>query len=341
MANRLRVGVLMGGMSGEHEVSLVSAASVIKALDKKKYLAVPIKISKNGKWPESFPMADLARQKVDVIFPVLHGTYGEDGKLQGLLEMVSIPYVGAGVLGSAMAMDKIAAKQIFESTGLLTAKYHHFIQKDWLANKLEVIRQIENKLSYPMFVKPANLGSSVGISKVKNRTGLTEAVLLAGRYDRRILVEEAVGKAKEIECAILGNNRPKASILGRVIPADEFYSYNDKYVDGKAQFEIPAKLPEKVLKKIQALAITAYQALDLSGLARVDFLLDQNNKVYINEINTMPGFTKISMYPKLWEKSGLPYGKLLEKLIDLALERHKEKSQLSTSFKTTDWYKHE
>jgi len=365
----------MGGLSGEHEVSLVSAASVIKALDKNKFEVLPIGIAKDGKWlageeavralkessgnkllTEKILLPDpnkkslvaikdrrvLAEKKLDVIVPIVHGTYGEDGKLQGLLEMANIPYVGSGVLGSAVAMDKIVAKQIFESIGLLISKYHYFVKKDWTENQEEVIKRVEEKLSYPLFVKPANLGSSVGVNKAGNRVELKKAISLAIKYDRRIIVEEAVKEAKEIECSVLGNDRPEASVPGRVVPADEFYTYNDKYVDGKTQFEIPAKLPKEVIRKIRELAIKVFKVLDLAGMARVDFLLDRKNKIYVNEANTIPGFTKIGMYPKLWQATGLPYEKLLERLIDLAFERHRLKNQLQTSYKpTTDWYKHE
>ncbi|HLC64009.1 MAG TPA: D-alanine--D-alanine ligase family protein [Patescibacteria group bacterium] len=375
MNKKVRVGVIMGGLSGEHEVSLVSAASVIKALDKNKFEVLPIGIAKDGKWlageeavralkessgnkllTEKILLPDpnkkslvaikdrrvLAEKKLDVIVPIVHGTYGEDGKLQGLLEMANIPYVGSGVLGSAVAMDKIVAKQIFESIGLLISKYHYFVKKDWTENQEEVIKRVEEKLSYPLFVKPANLGSSVGVNKAGNRVELKKAISLAIKYDRRIIVEEAVKEAKEIECSVLGNDRPEASVPGRVVPADEFYTYNDKYVDGKTQFEIPAKLPKEVIRKIRELAIKVFKVLDLAGMARVDFLLDRKNKIYVNEANTIPGFTKIGMYPKLWQATGLPYEKLLERLIDLAFERHRLKNQLQTSYKpTTDWYKHE
>ena len=363
----------MGGRSGEHEVSLVSAASVIKALDKNKFEIIPIGISKTGKWiagPETIKilkqdsankvltekiiLPNPAQQalvainkgqvsfagRLDVVIPIVHGSYGEDGKLQGLLEMANLPYVGCGVLGSALAMDKIIAKQLFSQLGLANAKFRFFIKKDWLKNKKSIIGDLEKHLKYPMFVKPANLGSSVGLSKVSGRQGLITAINLACRFDRRILVEQAILKAKEIECAVLGNNEPLVSVPGRVIPADEFYSYKDKYIDDKTRFEIPAKLPFRVIKRLQALAVQVFKALDLAGMARVDFLLDDHNQIYLNEVNTIPGFTKISMYPKLWQASGLPYHKLLEKLIALAIARHKEKNGLRTSFgDKSGWYK--
>ena len=323
----------MGGASGEHEVSLVSARSVMESLDKNKYEVIPVKISKNGLWPKNLLiLPEPARQKFDVVMPVMHGTYGEDGKIQGLLETANLAYVGCGVLGSAAAMDKIIAKQLFSQVGLKNTAYQYFTKKQWQKDKAKILISLR-KLGYPVFVKPANLGSSVGISKAKNKNKLITAVNLAASYDRRIIVERAVKNAKEIECAVLGNDDPRASIPGRVIPADEFYSYKDKYIDDKTGFEIPAKLPKKVIRQIQQMAILAFKALDLSGLARVDFLLDKNNNIYLNEVNTMPGFTKISMYPKLWAKSGLPYERLLDKLIELALERHRQKNSLKTSYK--------
>jgi len=322
----------MGGMSGEHEVSLISAKSVIESLNKKLYKVVPIKISKAGKWSNDLISADPNQKSFDVVLPILHGTYGEDGKIQGLLEMANIPYAGAGVIGSAVAMDKIIAKQLFGSVGINNVKFEYFIAKDWSADKPKIIKQIEANLSYPLFVKPANMGSSVGISKVKSKKQLAAAINQAAGFDRRIIVEESVENCREVECAVLGNNNPKASVPGEVIPEDEFYTFSDKYINGKTRFKIPANLPKKLNKSIQELSIKAFKVLDLAGLARVDFLVDPGGKIYINEVNTIPGFTSISMYPKLWDESGLSYGKLLDELIRLAIERHQEKSQLKTTF---------
>ena len=322
----------MGGMSGEHEVSLISAKAVIESLNKKLYKVEPIKISKAGKWSNDLISADPNQKSFDVVLPILHGTYGEDGKIQGLLEMANIPYAGAGVIGSAVAMDKIIAKQLFGSVGINNVKFEYFIAKDWSADKPKIIKQIEANLSYPLFVKPANMGSSVGISKVKSKKQLAAAINQAAGFDRRIIVEESVENCREVECAVLGNNNPKASVPGEVIPEDEFYTFSDKYINGKTRFKIPANLPKKLNKSIQELSIKAFKVLDLAGLARVDFLVDPGGKIYINEVNTIPGFTSISMYPKLWDESGLSYGKLLDELIRLAIERHQEKSQLKTTF---------
>ena len=321
----------MGGMSGEYEVSLVSGKSVINSLDKNKYDAVPITITKDGKWSNNIISADPNQQSFDVILPILHGTYGEDGKIQGLLEMANLPYVGAGVIGSAAAMDKIVAKQLFETAGLNNVNFEHFLSKDWQKNQSEIIDQIESSLNYPIFVKPANLGSSVGINKVNNKKELVESINEAVKYDRRIIIEESIENCNEIECAVLGNDEPKASVLGEIIPDDDFYSYNDKYIDNKTKLVIPAELSAKIIKNVQEMSIKAFKALDLCGMARVDFLINKD-KIFINEVNTIPGFTKISMYPKLWEASGLPYEKLLDELINLAVERHQEKNRLKTTF---------
>ncbi len=331
MSSKKRVGVIMGGMSGEYEVSLVSGKSVINSLDKNKYDAVPITITKDGKWSNNIISADPNQQSFDVILPILHGTYGEDGKIQGLLEMANLPYVGAGVIGSAAAMDKIVAKQLFETAGLNNVNFEHFLSKDWQKNQSEIIDQIESSLNYPIFVKPANLGSSVGINKVNNKKELVESINEAVKYDRRIIIEESIENCNEIECAVLGNDEPKASVLGEIIPDDDFYSYNDKYIDNKTKLVIPAELSAKIIKNVQEMSIKAFKALDLCGMARVDFLINKD-KIFINEVNTIPGFTKISMYPKLWEASGLPYEKLLDELINLAVERHQEKNRLKTTF---------
>jgi D-alanine-D-alanine ligase len=361
---KLRVGVIMGGRSGEHEVSLNSANSVIKALDKNKYEVISIGITKSGKWitgpnvfkilsekakgqiteqillPEPKNQSLVANNKenfdqktpLDVIFPVLHGTYGEDGKIQGLFELANIPYVGSGVLGSAVGMDKIVMKQLFNQAKLETVKYYYFTKDDWQKNPTKVLKKIDQLLKYPVFVKPANLGSSVGINKVKSRKTLKWAINQACLYDRRIIVEQAVKNCREIECSVLGNDKPGASIPGELVPGDEFYNFEDKYINNTYKHVIPAPFPQKLLKKIQQMSIKVFKLLDLAGLARVDFFIENNKKVIINEVNTMPGFTSISMYPKLWQASGIPYAKLLDILIKLAFERCREKNQLTTEF---------
>ncbi|HEY6250612.1 MAG TPA: D-alanine--D-alanine ligase [Candidatus Angelobacter sp.] len=385
---KLRVGVLFGGRSGEHEVSLLSAASVLKATNQDKYEVVPIGITKAGQWvspahaekllrgesapeetgrhlragdpettasaavlargeavivppvPESdslVPFQSKARAadhgiNVDVIFPVLHGTFGEDGTIQGLLELAEIPYVGAGVLGSAAGMDKDVMKRLFVADGLPIVKHVTILRSQWEENQGKSARAIERKLKYPMFVKPANLGSSVGISKVHNRKELAPAIALAAGYDRKIVIEQGVGgnkgKARELECAVLGNDAPQASIVGEIVPDAEFYDYNAKYLDEGSQLIIPARVTKKQMKEVQEMAVRAFQAVDCSGLARVDFLMDpKSEKIYVNEINTMPGFTSISMYPKLWAASGVEYPELIDRLLQLALERHAEKKK--------------
>ncbi len=390
MPRKLQVGVLFGGRSAEHEVSLVSAASIIDALDKNKYDVIPIGITPQGKWlsssdalqllksgqqldhqPEKILLPDPAHKSLvaladgasqgaslDVIFPVLHGTYGEDGTVQGLLELADIPYVGAGVLGSASAMDKVVAKQLFRQVQIPVAPDLWFLRKDFTARGKAIVAQIERKLGYPCFVKPANLGSSVGISKPHNRKELAEAIELAAQYDRKILVEKSIEHAREIEVSVLGNDEPIASLPGEIISSNEFYDYDAKYVDGKSTAIIPARLPKSVVKKVQEYAVRGFKVLDCAGMARVDLLVGQppperpgragvrglagkkTNKIILNEINTIPGFTSISMFPKLWEASGISYPELLDRLIELALERHREKSSLRTAYKPkTDWYK--
>lgn len=372
MPRKLKVGVLFGGRSAEHEVSLVSAASVIDALDKNKYEIIPIGITPQGKWlsssdalrhlkagrsldkiPEKILLPDPSRKSLvaladgteaaslDVIFPVLHGTFGEDGTIQGLLDLAGIPYVGAGVLGSAVAMDKVIAKQLFRQTGLPVAPDVWFFEKDYANRKKEIIGRVEKRLGYPCFVKPANLGSSVGISKVPDRKTLQEAIERAAQYDRKILVEKSVERAREIEVSVLGNDDPIASVPGEIIPSNEFYDYDAKYVDGKSMSVIPAKLSTPVVKKLQDYAVRAFKSIDCAGMARVDFLVSKRHtKIFLNEINTIPGFTSISMYPKLWEASGIPYAELLDRLIELALERFAERAKLQTSFKPkSEWYR--
>lgn len=360
---KITVGVIFGGKSGEHEVSIASAISIIKNISKKKYKILPIGIHKNGKWaigslsyrlvpenlkkfltspkknPKKKQYVSLARQlpyihpnTVDIAFPVLHGTYGEDGTMQGMLELANIPYVGSGVLGSALGMDKVVQKELYKLHGLNQVKFFCIKKKDWSRNKKHILRFIEKNYDYPIFVKPANLGSSVGISKAKNKKDLIKAIKIASQYDNKILIEEGLIHIREIECAVLGNDNPKASVCGEVVPSNEFYDYSAKYIDNASKIFIPAKLNKRTEKKIQSMAIQAFTILNLSGMARVDFFLTKKNIIYINEVNTIPGFTSISMYPKLWEASGLPYAKLIDKIISLALERHKEKNGLKTSF---------
>jgi len=371
---KLKIGVIFGGRSAEHEVSLVSAASVIKNLDKSKYEVIPIGITKEGRWLSSGETLRLLKEgnkgnqevekiiipdpnqkslvkigqhfathqqktKIDVIFPVLHGPYGEDGTIQGLFELANIPYVGAGVLGSSVGMDKVIQKQILRQKGLPVVDWVCFLKKDWLSNKQGIIKEIKNKIGFPLFVKPANMGSSIGITKVHHQKELAPAINLALNYDRKVLVEKAIEPNRDIEVSVLGNDNPKASVPGEIVSSNEFYDYDAKYVDGKSKAVIPAPLSKQLTQKIRQLAVEAFKALDCAGMARVDFLL-KGNKVWINELNTIPGFTSISMYPKLWEVTGIPYPKLLDKLINLAIERHQEKNQLNTSYKPKkNWYK--
>jgi len=390
---KIRIGILFGGRSGEHEVSLLSAASVFSAIDKSKYEVVPIGITKQGHWvtavdaerllkgkaadheerhlragdPEATPGAAVLATgesvvvppephqpgssmaafqtdnaifrraadrtiNVDIIFPVLHGTFGEDGTIQGLLELADLPYVGAGVLGSASGMDKDIMKALFRAADLPIVKHVTVLRGDWEAEPKRVQKLVESKLKYPVFVKPANLGSSVGISKAHDRKELGPAIDEAARFDRKIVIEQGVGgrkqKAREIECSVLGNDKPEASVPGEIVPGQEFYDYNAKYLDEGSQLIIPAKLSKAEAKKVRQLAIAAFKAVDCSGLARVDFLMDpKTRKIYLNEINTMPGFTSISMYPKLWAATGVTYPELIERLIQLGLERHQEKKK--------------
>jgi D-alanine-D-alanine ligase len=269
---------------------------------------------------------------LDVIFPVLHGPYGEDGTIQGLLELANVPYVGAGVLASAVGMDKALMKLVFSARGLPVCPYRVVLRHDWTSNRNGVPAELERALGFPMFVKPANLGSSVGISKAKDPASLEAAMELAGSFDRKIVVEAAVAEAREIECAVLGNDAPSASVPGEVVPSREFYDYEAKYIDDGSKIFIPADLPAATAAEIQRLSVAAFQAIDCAGLARVDFLMERaTNKIYVNEVNTIPGFTTISMYSKLWAASGVEYGALLDRLIALALERHTEKQQLRTS----------
>jgi D-alanine-D-alanine ligase len=366
---KIRVGVLFGGRSGEHEVSLMSAQSVMNYLDKSKYEVVPLGITKQGRWlargdpmkklealvqegaPRGLPpdsSRDLVTDRrelvpgveragiphVDVVFPVLHGPFGEDGTVQGLLELADIPYVGAGVLGSALAMDKAAMKAVFRADGLPITEYVPIMRWDWESNPRSVLERIEERVGYPCFVKPANLGSSVGITKVREPEALPDALDTAARYDRKLLAEVAVN-AREIECSVLGNDHPVASVPGEVIPEREFYDYVAKYFDEQTQLVIPADLTDDQAAEIRRLAVRSFLALDLAGMARADFFLCRDSgRVYVNELNSIPGFTHASMYPKLWEASGLPYPELLDRLIELALERHRDKSRRSVSYET-------
>ena len=395
MANKLRVGIIFGGRSGEHEVSLLSAASILKAIDRKKFEVVPIGITKDGHWlaagdahnllegdqsavarrlragdPEATPGAKLlhegiptllapepvessaaltagsvrpAAANLDVVFPVLHGTFGEDGTIQGLFELAGIAYVGSGVLGSAAGMDKDVMKRLFAQAGLPIVKHVTVLRAEWEKQPGKVIAQVEAALKYPVFVKPANLGSSVGISKAHERTELGPALTLAAKYDRKLVVEQGVGgkirrggqaaKARELEVGVLGNDDPKASVVGEIVPGKEFYDYEAKYLSEGSAAVIPAKLSKAETKRIREMAVESFRACDLSGLARVDFLMEPDGKrrIFLNEVNTLPGFTQISMYPKLWEATGVSYKELITRLIELALERQAEKSRTTYS----------
>jgi D-alanine-D-alanine ligase len=370
---RIRVGVIFGGRSVEHEVSLVSAASVIKALDKNKYEVIPIGIASTGQWlssnetlrllkekrplelePEQWLVPDPRKQSLvalkdggrfekplDVIFPVLHGKYGEDGALQGLLELADIPYVGPGVLGSAVGMDKVIQKELLIRAKIPTAPSSWFTLEEYKTRRKKIIAEIERTLKYPLFVKPSNSGSSIGINKAHDRKELLQSIDVAAQFDRKILVERGINNAREIECGVLGNDRPTASVPGEIVPSNEFYDYDAKYVDDKSEAIIPAKLPTAVVKKIQEYALRAFRTLDCAGMARVDFLVTKKtNRIFLNEINTIPGFTSISMYPKLWQASGVPYAALLDTLIQLAMERHEARTKLKTTYQPKqDWYK--
>jgi D-alanine-D-alanine ligase len=384
---RLRVGVIYGGRSGEHEVSLASAAAVVANLDRTRYEPVPIRIERDGRWAladrpptaasaaETIEQARLESARIvrplrevhvvarpgedtiltidrrpsasdgegveiarvtglglDVMFPVLHGPYGEDGTVQGLLELANVPYVGAGVLASAVGMDKAVAKTVFAAHGLPVTPWLEVRRREWLGDPQAILARVLERFALPVFVKPANLGSSVGISKAKDREGLRDAIALAAEFDRKVLVEAAVSHAREIECAVLGNDEPEASVAGEIIPSREFYDYEAKYLDDRSALLIPADLAPATADEVRRLSIAAFRAVDASGMARVDFLLDgESGQLYLNEINTIPGFTTISMYAKLWAASGIDYPTLLDRLIELALERHAEKQQLKTS----------
>lgn len=368
---KLRVGVIFGGRSGEHEVSLMSARSVLSALDPGKYEVVPIGITKSGQWitgdvaealesgddgtirmatllpdPESQalmaiepgksrPSALAEVSQLDVVFPVLHGPYGEDGTVQGLLELADLPYVGAGVVGSAVGMDKAIFKAVMKAHDLPILPWVLVTKSDWTTKPEAIADEIEASMSYPLFTKPANMGSSVGISKCINRDQLIDGLSQAAEYDRRIVVEQGI-EARELEVSVLGNNDPITSVVGEIRPRRDFYDYVAKYVSDDSDLIIPADIDPQMAATIRTLAARAYKLMDCAGLGRVDFLLDrENDRIYLNEINTIPGFTRISMYPKLWEASGVLYPELLDRLIDLALERYGEKSSLQTIFEVT------
>ncbi|HUB52298.1 MAG TPA: D-alanine--D-alanine ligase family protein [Terracidiphilus sp.] len=384
MGKKLRVGILFGGRSGEHEVSLLSAASILNAIDRSKFDVTPIGITKEGRWlasadakgllegdsstvsrrlragdPETTPGAKLLEEGIptllapepgstalvqsqekplDVVFPVLHGTFGEDGTIQGLFELAGIAYVGSGVLGSAAGMDKDVMKRLFAEDGLPIVKHVTLLRSDWESFPRKAIARIETALKYPVFVKPANLGSSVGISKAHDRKELGPALTLACKFDRKIVIEHGVGgkkaRAREFEVAVLGNDDPKASVVGEIIPGKEFYDYEAKYLSEGSVPMIPAKISRAESNRIRTMAIAAFKACDLSGLARVDFLMEPDGKhrIYLNEVNTLPGFTSISMYPKLWEATGLSYKDLITRLIELALERQADKNRNTYSY---------
>ena len=376
---KLRVGVIYGGRSGEHEVSIASAAAVVQNLDKQRYEAIPIRIEKDGRWliadrlPASSSAAEVIAEQqkhgshrlgrggreahllahpgdeqimtiergsspaitglgLDVVFPVLHGPYGEDGTVQGLLELANVPYVGAGVLASAVGMDKAVAKLVFAARGLPQTTYLVVLRHEWVADPVRVTADVATQLGYPVFVKPANLGSSVGISKVKADGDLATAVNLAAEFDRKVVIEAAVPNAREIEVAVLGNDTPEVSVPGEIVPSREFYDFDAKYLDNDSRLIIPAELAADVVSEVQRLAIDVFRAVDCAGMARVDFLMDgRTGRLYVNEINTIPGFTTISMYSKMWAASGVSYPELLDRLITLARQRHSDKQQLRTS----------
>ena len=354
---RLRVGIIFGGRSGEHEVSLASAASVIRALDPEKYEAVPIGIAKDGRWfigtPAQKMLPDVLRQghrvmlsadpnvgallpleeraagsqRVDVIFPVLHGTFGEDGTVQGLLDLAGLPYVGSGVIGSAVGMDKDMAKRLFLQAGLPTGDFLAILRSEWEKGREHVLKAVAKKFRFPLFVKPATLGSSVGMTKVHKREELPAALDLAAEFAQKSLVERNI-RGREIEVSVLGNDQPKASVPGEIIPHREFYDYTAKYLEEGTRLDIPAKLTKTQVRRFQEYAVRAFRCLECRGMARVDFFLEKpSGRIYLNEINTIPGFTSISMYPKLWEASGIPYRELIDRLIQLAVAEHREKQR--------------
>ena len=367
---RTRVGVIFGGRSGEHEVSLMSAQSVLRAIDQEQHEIVPIGISKEGGWMTGAdPMRALLQgqstepaallgdpsrhalmkieygdddelrlsrvTELDVVIPILHGPYGEDGTIQGLFELAGVPYVGAGVLGSAVAMDKVVFKRVMEAEQIPVLPYRLVLRSEWERDPAGIIAEIETSFCYPVFTKPANLGSSVGILKCHQRDELEQGLREAARYDRRLLVEQGI-EAREIECSVLGNDEPIVSVAGEIVPSREFYSYQSKYLDmgeEASELVIPAPISAATLDRVRRWAVGAYKAIDCAGMARVDFLLEKGtDRLYLSEINTIPGFTAISMYPKLWEASGLSYSELIERLIALALERYADKQRNQMSY---------
>ncbi|MBA2872996.1 D-alanine-D-alanine ligase [Anoxybacillus calidus] len=360
---KTRIGVLYGGKSPEHKVSLQTAKAVMNAINKEKFDVTPIYITTEGKWvkgerltgevkdvkqlelkSEANAILPVALNKtgapatteesegaIDVIFPLLHGPNGEDGTVQGLLELLNIPYVGNGVLGSAAGMDKVIMKNLFAQAGLKQAKYVWFIKNDWKENAEAAYAKVEEELGYPCFVKPANAGSSVGINKCKNREDLEAAFIEAFKYDRKIIIEEAI-VGREIEIGVIGNDKPICSVVGEIVPKKEFYDYQAKYEDGDTELIIPADVTEEQYETIKQMAITAFKALDLCGLVRADFFLTKDGTIYINEVNTMPGFTPFSMFPLLWKHTGVSYPELIERLVQLAIERHQEKQTITYTF---------
>jgi D-alanine-D-alanine ligase len=373
---RIRLGIIFGGRSGEHEVSVRSARSVIEAADREKYEVVPIAITREGRWlspaesagmlpeatqsllPEAVSVAGEAltivgdpsrrglhrlesdgvgasAQRLDVVFPVMHGTYGEDGTIQGLLEMAGLPYVGCGVLASSCGMDKVTMKVLFRQAGLPICKHAWFLRSEWERGPSAVLERLEREIGFPCFIKPANLGSSVGISRATDAESLAAAIDLAARYDRKMIAEEGLD-AREIECAVLGNDEPEASLPGEYVVHDErakFLDYTEKYSStGHVEFVVPAPIPKRLAKRIQSLAVRAFKAVDGAGFARVDFFLRRDtNRLLVNELNTIPGLTDVSGFPKMWDASGLPFPKVIDRLVELAFERHKEKSRNLTS----------
>lgn len=330
-SRKLHVGLICGGRSGEHDVSLVSARAVAANLDRRRYAVTPILITRQGEWRmngKKLRSVWMALGRFDVVLPILHGPYGEDGTIQGLLEMAGVAYAGTGVLGSAVAMDKELTKRVWLQAGLPVGPYVRVDKHVWQDTPGNITAVIEKHLRYPLFVKPANMGSSVGISKIKRRSQLRAAIELAAAYDTKLVVEQGLD-ARELECSVLGNYEPRASAPGEVLPGREFYDYAAKYADAGSRTLIPAPLPAPVARRVSALAVAAFQAVECQGLARVDFFLERRSgRIYLNEINTMPGFTSISMYPKLWEAAGLPFPQLLDRIIMLALERARERRAL-------------
>ena len=374
MPKKLRIGVIFGGRSGEHEVSLRSARSVIEAIDKSKYEVLPIAITKEGNWlgpgaaikllpketqrllsanatgdatqdvaiigdPSRSGLVRLdsdnqATERLDVVFPVLHGPYGEDGTIQGLFEMAAIPFVGCGTLASACGMDKVTMKALFKEAGLPICRHTWLLRSEWEADAKKVTRRVKKEIGFPCFVKPANLGSSVGVSKSTDKKSFAAAVELAARYDRKIIVEELVD-GREIECAVMGNDDPQASLPGEYVIHEDsarFLDYTEKYSStGRVEFVVPARISKSLIKQIQKMAVMAYQAIDASGLSRVDFFLKKNGKLLVNEVNTLPGLTDVSGFPKMWEATGVPFARVIDQLIQFAIERHRERARNETS----------